>query len=150
MKGNLATLIRLVRRGLLPPLPRLDTRTSLVGVEDLCRAARLVATHADAAGRTFLVSDGMEYRLLEIEAAIYQALGRTPPRLRPPRLLWWGAAAGAELVSRFRPGQVTPGLRAYRNLVTDSVNAADRLDETFGYQPRETFYTALPGLVGIK
>jgi nucleoside-diphosphate-sugar epimerase len=39
MKGNLAALIRLIGRGMLPPLPKLDTQLSLLGLEDLCSAA---------------------------------------------------------------------------------------------------------------
>jgi UDP-glucose 4-epimerase len=99
MKGALAAMIRLIGRGKLPPLPKLNTQLSLVGLEDLCRAALLAADEQAAIG-TYLVTDGQTYGLNEIEAAIYQALGKRAPSWQSPRTLFYLAAATAGLLNR--------------------------------------------------
>jgi len=150
MKGNLAALIRLIRRRRLPPLPRLATRYSLVGLDDLCRAALLAAQSGAITSDTFTVTDGEQYSLNAIEAAIYQALGRNPPRWHSPRAVFYLAALGAGLLNRLAGRRSSLGLRTYRGLISDSVFSNREICEQLGFTPRQTFYTALPSLIDIK
>ena len=54
--GNLARLARGLRAGWFPRLPETGNRRSLVHVEDVVEAARLVATRPEANGRTYIVA----------------------------------------------------------------------------------------------
>jgi len=150
MKGNLAALIRYIERGILPPLPRVKTCLSLIGVDDLCSAARLVGTHQQASGRTYVVSDGVDYPLKELEAAIYAALGRVVPAWALPKPAWWLGALAMEVRNRLLAGRRGPGLRTYHNLFSDGRYSNRALCEETGFRPQQDFYTALPGLLGLK
>lgn len=150
MKGNLAAMIRLIGRGVLPPLPRLDTQLSLVGLEDLCNAALLAAESEQANNKTYFVTDGQVYRLNDIETAIYQALGKNKRRWHNPRGLYYLAAATAGLLNRVGLVKTSLGTRTYRNLIADNVFSNQQICDELDLNPRQTFYTALPNLVNVK
>lgn len=55
-RGNLERMARLVKHGLFPPLPETGNHRSLVHVEDVISAIRLVSGNHLANGRTYLVA----------------------------------------------------------------------------------------------
>ena len=147
MQGNLQRLIRMIGAGRLPPLPALTTRMALVSVTDLAQAAVLLAQHESAAGNTYAIADGTDYRLHEIEAAIYRAWGRTQPSWRCPRVLLYGAALAMEGLGLISPARRGLGLRTYRNLVQDHLVPDTAALEQLGFQAQTNFYQELPALV---
>jgi nucleoside-diphosphate-sugar epimerase len=56
-RGNLERMGRLVGRGFFPPLPENGNHRSLVHVDDVVDAIRLVATDLRAGGRTFIIAN---------------------------------------------------------------------------------------------
>ena len=92
MKGNIASMISLIGKGQLPPLPKVETKISLVGIGDLVQAIVLAINKSDAAGRTYYVTDGIRYSIAEIEEAIYRAWGRKMPAWKTPHMLLYCAA----------------------------------------------------------
>jgi UDP-glucose 4-epimerase len=57
-RGNLERMGALVKRGLFPPLPETRNHRSLVHVDDVVSAIRLVADDARASGKTYIVAGG--------------------------------------------------------------------------------------------
>lgn len=55
-RGNLERMGRLVKRGIFPPLPETGNHRSLVHVDDVVSAMRLVAGDARANGRTYIIA----------------------------------------------------------------------------------------------
>jgi len=80
VKGNFATLLRAVRRGLPLPLGAVNNRRSLVGLNNLVDFIITCARHPLAANQTFLVSDGADVSTPNLVRAIAHATGR-PTRL---------------------------------------------------------------------
>jgi UDP-glucose 4-epimerase len=147
MAGNIAAMIRLIRRGMLLRLPRLDTRLSLVSADDVARAVCLALEKPESGVRSYLLTDGEEYSISAIEAAIYQALGRNLPALAMPRVLLYGAAATAGVLNRLRGKKGGISLRTYHNLVTDNLHSARQIREELGFFPNTTFYQKLPDII---
>ncbi|MEX0619733.1 MAG: SDR family NAD(P)-dependent oxidoreductase [Pseudohongiellaceae bacterium] len=147
MKGNIRTLIKLIAARRCPPLPRLNNTLSLVGVGDLCRAARLAGGSDQANGRTYDVTDGVDYRINDIERAIYQALGRKSPRWHTPAMVLYAAAATAELLGKLRNTRGGIGLRTWRNLVEGNRYSNTAISRELGFAPAESLYSELPGIV---
>lgn len=87
-KGNLATLLGVLHRGLPLPLASVDNRRSLIGVHNLAELARLCLEHPAAAGQTWLAADGPAISTPDLIRALAAAIGR-PARLLPcpPALL---------------------------------------------------------------
>lgn len=100
-RGNLERMARGIQRGYFPPLPETRNRRSLVHVDDVVAAMRLVAEKPEANGRTYIVADPQPYSGREIYDAIRLALAQdaVPPAPTfqwrvPAELLRAGGAVG--------------------------------------------------------
>ena len=75
VKGNFLRLMRLVARGMPLPLGSIDNRRSLVYAGNLADAIVKVIGSPQAAGKTYLVSDGEDVSTPGLVRALAQALG---------------------------------------------------------------------------
>tara|TARA_Y100001970_G_scaffold256665_1_gene334625 strand:- start:1814 stop:2800 length:987 start_codon:yes stop_codon:yes gene_type:complete len=155
MRGNIALLIRLISRGLVPKLPTLENRVSMLGVNDLSLAIYLSLKSERANGRTYLVTDGQQYSISAIEREIYGALGKKMSRLEMPRVLLYSMFSAADLLGRilriFRldlPILGNINLRTYRRLVSDNLFESNQICDELFFEPQSTFYSELPKIVG--
>jgi nucleoside-diphosphate-sugar epimerase len=55
-RGNLERMGRMVRKGMFPPLPETGNHRSLVHVDDVISAIRLVADDSRAAGKSYIIA----------------------------------------------------------------------------------------------
>ena len=151
MRGNIASMIRLMRAGKLPRLPKLSSKISLVGVDDVARAliqaAQLPSNPQSTLALRVTLTDGEQYLINDIQDAIFDALGRRPSHRRLPRVLLFGAAAMAECAEKLRIFPSGIGLRTYRNLTRDNLFTNTAAREALGFAPTMTFYQALPQIV---
>ncbi len=93
VKGNFATMIRALRRGIPLPLASIsNNKRSLVAIDNLVDFLALCATHPAAANQTFLVSDGEDLSTASLLHKLTKAMDR-PARLMPvpPGALAWCA-----------------------------------------------------------
>ena len=154
MKGNLASMIRMINKGIFPPLPQLSNRLSLVGVDDVCQAALLAAESPVANGKIYLVTDGTAYSMNQLEQSIRSALGQAQPRWSVPLWMLYIAAFKLELLSRLLRLDNAPGLRSYRTLTSQNIFSNEKISHELGYTPSESFFQALtqilPALVQEK
>ena len=87
VKGNFLKLIQLVEKGVPFPFGAIQNRRSMIYVGNLVNAIERCMTHPDAAGRTYLVSDGKDISTPEIIRNIAYALKRSPILLPIPVVL---------------------------------------------------------------
>lgn len=80
--GNFLSLLRIVSKGIPLPLASIQNKRSLIYVGNLVDALATCATHPAAAGKTYLVSDGVDVSTPELVRRVAHALG-VPPRLVP-------------------------------------------------------------------
>lgn len=147
MKGNIAGLIGRIQQGRLPPLPQLSNRLSLVSVQDLCAAAILASQNPVAGGQIYPVTDGREYTPNALETAIYASVGRKKPSWRSPRVLFYAASLGAQILNNLGVWNNDLGLRSYRNLVANSTASCEKITTELGYQPTRRFEDELPEIL---
>jgi nucleoside-diphosphate-sugar epimerase len=92
-RGNFARLAKLVERGVPLPLGAVRNRRSLVYIGNLVHAIVRSLDRPEAAGQTFMVSDGEDVSTAELVRRIARALGRTPHLIPvPPALLRLGGS----------------------------------------------------------
>lgn len=107
MKGNYPLLVEALRRGRFVKIGDGTNRRSLVYVDDVCRAAMVVAETRKALGETYNVTDGRVHAMNEIIEAISVALKKRVPRLRlpvgPSRVLAGMIEDGAQLAGLKSP-----------------------------------------------
>jgi len=148
MKGNLTTLIRLLQKGLLPPLPDTGQALSLVGVHDLCRAILAAAdTVPGGAVPVYVITDGATYTIKDIERAIRQALGKRQPRWSLPLPLLYGGALLLEVAGRLLRLRNASGLRSYRAITRGNWVDDTASRQQLRYNSGATFYSELPALL---
>lgn len=88
VKANFLRLMKLVDRGLPLPLGSVHNRRSLLYVYNLAGAIAACIDRPEAAGETFLISDGEDVSTPELVRRIARALGRKSRLLPfPPRLM---------------------------------------------------------------
>lgn len=94
--GNFLRLLRLVQLGIPLPLGSVDNRRSMIYVGNLADALIKCSVHGQAAGKTYVVSDGDDVSTPQLMRMLARLMGR-PSRLWPfpPRVLRIaGRAAG--------------------------------------------------------
>lgn len=90
-RGNLWKMAQAIRKGWFPGLPETGNRRSIVHVQDVVEAARLVAGRPEANRRTYIIAYPRPYSTHEIEETI-RAILRAPTLWRMPS--WALRAAG--------------------------------------------------------
>ena len=77
VKGNFLRLLEVIECGIPLPLASINSRRSLIYLENLVDAIITCITHPKAAGNTYLVSDGEDVSTPELIRRISFALGRS-------------------------------------------------------------------------
>jgi nucleoside-diphosphate-sugar epimerase len=135
MKGNYLRLLRALQRRRFVLVGTGRNRRTLVHVDDVCAAALLVASHRDALGRVYNVTDGAIHSVREIVLAICAAIDRHPPRFRlpvgPVRAAAWLVDRAWRLAGRTPP----VGPDAIGKLLEDVAVSGQRITRELGYAP---------------
>lgn len=82
VKGNFASMIKMIDKGLPLPLGAIYNKRSLVGIDNLVDLIIRCIDHPAAANQVFLVSDGEDLSTSELLRGVGYALGK-PARLVP-------------------------------------------------------------------
>lgn len=92
VKGNFASLMRVVEKGLPLPFGAVRNARSLLYLGNLTDVVALCLTHEAAAGRVFLPSDGVDVSTSELIRGIAKGMGRSARLLPvPPSLMMLAA-----------------------------------------------------------
>jgi len=92
VKGNFASMIKLVEKGLPLPLGAIHNKRSLIGIDNLVDLIIRCIDHPAAANQVFLAGEGEDLSTTELLRGVGQAMGK-PARLIPvpAGLLQFGA-----------------------------------------------------------
>lgn len=82
VKGNFASLVKLMAKGLPLPLGAIRNKRSLVGIDNLVDLIIHCIDHPAAANQVFLAGDGEDLSTTELLRGVAEAMGR-PARLIP-------------------------------------------------------------------
>jgi nucleoside-diphosphate-sugar epimerase len=82
VKANFLNMMKIISRGIPLPFSSIHNKRSLIYVGNLVDALAICATHPNAAGKTYLVSDGEDVSTPELIRRTASALG-VPARLLP-------------------------------------------------------------------
>lgn len=122
VKGNFASMIKLVEKGLPLPFGAIDNRRSLVGLDNLVDLIITCIDHPSAANQVFLVSDGEDLSTSGLLRRAAKAMGRHSRLIPVPAgLLQLGATV---------LGKKAVGQRLLGSLQVDIGSTRKRLDWT--------------------
>ena len=147
-RGNLERMGRLVRRGLFPPLPETGNRRSLVHVDDVVAALRLVAGDQRADGRTYIVASPEAPSGRALFDALRSALGM-------PRCTWSVPASMLRIAARCADGVETLSQRrmpfdseVLDRLLGSAWYSPARIENKLGWRARVSLADGLAEMVG--
>jgi len=131
VKGNLLSLLKACDKGWPLPLGAINNSRSLVFVDNLASAIAVVASHEQATGKTYLVSDGEDISTPQLVSRLSASLGRRPQIWRVPL---WSLALGGALTGKAAAVQRLTG-----SLVVNSAKIRSEL----GWRPPFTMEEGL-------
>jgi len=146
-KGNLYRMIEAIDRGRFPPLPQVEAVRSLLHVKNFLLAVRAVLQSNRFPKPMYVVTDAEPYSVTALYDLLRVGLGLPPPRWRVPLgVLSFGGRCGdiAQAILR-RPVPLSSS--TLEKLLGQAWYSPAALMRDFGYQPRETFETAVPQLI---
>jgi nucleoside-diphosphate-sugar epimerase len=129
--ANFLRLLRAADRRIPLPLPREPNRRSLVFAGNLADAVLHVSASEEAAGRTFLVSDGSPVSTRELVEGLSAGLGRTARIIPVPRGILRLAAT------------LTGRMAAFDRVTGDLEIDSSEITRATGWVPKVTFPEAL-------
>jgi nucleoside-diphosphate-sugar epimerase len=88
VKGNLSLMMKGIKSGWFPPLPKINNSRSMVHVDDVVRAMIFVANTEKAKGEIFNVTDGKAHSSREIYEIMCKILGKSVPKWSVPEILF--------------------------------------------------------------
>jgi nucleoside-diphosphate-sugar epimerase len=137
-RGNLERMARAIRAGWFPPLPETGNKRSLVHVDDVVAAMRLVAERPEANGRTYIVADPQAYSGREIYDAVRAALAVPPaPTFTVPA---WALRAAGRLNGRL--GEIVD------RLIGSACYSPARIERELGWRARVSLAEGLREMLG--
>jgi UDP-glucose 4-epimerase len=146
-KGNLAAMLTMIDRGLLPPLPDVTNYRSMISIHDICEAAILTAEHPHANGRTYFVTDGIDYSSRQLYLLMCESLGKRIPHWQTPLLLFKLLAkigdAGKKLTKRRMPFDS----EAFSKLFGTAQYNSGRIQRELRFKPVYDLKKMLPDIV---
>lgn len=146
-KGNLPRMIKAIRRGLFPPLPELHNHRSMVHVEDVVRAALLMAEKPEAAGQIYIVSDGQSYSTRQLYDLIRAELGKPSVKWAIPITVLELLAKIGDGISRLSGRRFVFDSDALHKLTGSAWYSSAKIQRELGFHPQHTLRQSLPDIV---
>lgn len=147
-RGNLERMGRLVARGLFPPLPETGNHRSMIHVDDVIAAMRLVAIDGRAAGGTFILAGNEAPSGRELYDAIRAALGMAPVQWSVPRSLLALGAIGGDLIGRVLRRRMPLNGEVLDRLLKSAWYSSALVRSQLGWAPKVTLPVGLREMLG--
>lgn len=147
-RGNLERMGRMVARGRFPPLPETGNHRSLVYVDDVVAAMRLVAEDDRAAGSTYIVASPEALSGRELFDALRTANRLPPCRWSVPASLLQAAAwigDGLESITRHR---LPLDSEALERLLGSAWYSPARIERELGWRAKVSLADGLKEMFG--
>ncbi len=148
IKGNLPKMIQAIQQGRFPPLPNFANKRSMVHVDDVVQAAMLVSEKPEAAGQTYIVTDGHAYSTRQMYEWICECLHKPVPSWYVPLGVLKLLAKAGDSIGVIRGRRFTFDSDALDKLVGSAWYSSEKIERELGFQPQQNLRSALPEIVG--
>lgn len=149
-RGNMARMVHGVNAGWFPPLPETGNRRSLVHVDDVVEAMRLVDQCPEANGKSYIVAESMAYSGRAIYEAIREALALPRRRWAVPE---WTLRAGGRVGDRLGSllGRRIPlNTEMVSRLLDSECYSPAKIDRELGWRSKVSLVEGLREMIGTR
>ena len=148
-RGNLERMGRLVRKGVFPPLPETGNRRSLVHVDDVVSAMRLVVEDDRANGRTYIVASHETPSGRQLFDALRAAQGLQPCGWAMPEGLFRLAGRAGDVVERLAGRRIPLDSEVVSRLLDSACYSPARIEKELGWRARVPLAEGLREMLGV-
>ena len=148
-RGNLEKMGRLVRRGVFPPLPETANRRSLVHVDDVVSAMRLVAADGRANGRTYIVASHEAPSGRQLFDALRAAQGLQPCGWAVPEGLFRFAGRAGDVIERLARRRMPLDSEVVGRLLDSACYSPARIEKELGWRARVPLAEGLREMLAV-
>ncbi len=135
-RGNLERMARGIQRGWFPPLPETGNKRSLVHVDDVVDAMRMVALRPEANGRTYIVAGLDAYSGRQLYDAIRAVLGMPSGRWAVPAWVLRGSGLLGDGVGRLTGRAFPLNSEVVARLLGSECYSPARIEAELGWKAR--------------
>lgn len=146
-KGNLPRMIQAVNTGWFPPLPKINNQRSMVHVDDVVQAAIMAAEKHEAAGQTYIVTDGTPYSTRQIYEWICEALHKPVPDWYVPMSILKMLAGVGDGIGTLRRRRFMFDSDALDKLMGSACYSSAKVERELGFCPQRTLRESLPEMI---
>jgi UDP-glucose 4-epimerase len=147
-RGNLERMGRLVKRGLFPPLPETANHRSLVHVDDVAAAIRLVANDPRASGRTYIVASHAAPSGRELFDALRSTLEMPRCSWEVPAFLLRFAAIGGDALEMLTRRRMPFDSEVLDRLLGSAWFSPARIERELGWRAKVSLADGLAEMLG--
>ena len=147
LKGNLASMLKAIDKGYFLPVPEVFNVRSMIGIDDLCRAAILAAEQVAAHHQVYIVSDGVAYSTRAIYDLMRHFLNKPPRKWAIPFKLLTLLANMGDLIGKGLKRRFVFDSQALCKLLGSAHYNSTRICAELGFKPEQTLSSALPEIV---
>jgi UDP-glucose 4-epimerase len=145
--GNLEKMIEAIKAGRFPPVPEMGNRRSMVHVDDVGRAAIAVALDPAAAGRTYILTDGVAVSTRQMFDWICGLVGRRVPSWTVPLWLFRLLARIGDVIGKIRRRRFVFDSDALAKLTGSACYSSARIERELAWKPQRALQDSLAEIV---
>jgi len=146
-KGNLATMLKAIDRGIFPPVPKINNKKSMVGIPDVCRATQCAINASLQKQRVFIITDGKPYSTHQIQNTMTAALGKKMPKWVIPLWLWKCFAILGDLIETLSRKSFPINSESLEKLFGSAHYESLYAEKHLGFIPQDTFSDIIPEII---
>jgi len=135
VQGNLYSMIKAIDKGWFPPLPETSAKRSMISVKDVANALIAVSENSQCNRKIYILADGHDYSVKEIENSIRLQLGKGLPHWHVPYFVFYV----------FGKLPITSAMMS--KLFSSALHSSQKIQNDTDWKPTEHFADVLPKMI---
>jgi len=146
VQGNLLSMSKWIQKGIFPPLPDTGEKRSMISVRDVASALIISATSTLANRKIYLLSDGVDYSVKDIEKIMRHVLLKKVPRWNIPYVLLKVLAVFGDLIKGVFGNFIFTSSSLHK-LLGPARYSSRKIQSELKWRPTENFFEVLPEMI---
>ena len=146
-KGSLPRMVSAISKNRFPPFPKIENKRSMIHINDVVRGAILAASTQVSAGKTYILSDGIDYSTRQLYEIICQSIGKKIPLWTVPVLSLHFIAKIGDLLRLIIGRQILFDSDDLQKLIGNSHYSSKKAESELGFLPRHTLFNVMPDII---
>jgi len=146
-KGNLPKMIKAISKNWFPPFPNIKNKRSMIHVEDVVQGAILAASTQTSIGKTYILSDGVDYSTRQLYEIIRQSMGKKIPSWGLPLLSLYLIAKASDMLRVITGRRISFDSDNLQKLIGSSFYSTEKAKSELGFSPKHTLLNDIPNMI---